>query len=66
MMNREALDKIAEFLIERETITGKEFMKIFREIKGESDPKEEPRIVENKVEEKETPKVVLDKKELED
>ena len=26
--NREALDKIAEFLIERETITGKEFMKI--------------------------------------
>lgn len=27
--NREALDKIAEFLIERETITGKEFMKIF-------------------------------------
>ena len=64
--NREALDKIAEFLIERETITGKEFMKIFREIKGESEPKEEPRIVENKVEEKETPKVVLDKKELED
>ena len=64
--NREVLDKIAEFLIERETITGKEFMKIFREIKGESEPKEEPRIVENKVEEKETPKVVLDKKELED
>ena len=64
--NREALDKIAEFLIERETITGKEFMKIFREIKGESEPKEEPRIVENKVEEKETPKVVLDKKELGD
>ena len=64
--NREALDKIAEFLIERETITGKEFMKIFREIKGESEPKEELRIVENKVEEKETPKVVLDKKELED
>ena len=64
--NREALDKIAEFLIERETITGKEFMKIFREIKGESEPKEEPRIVENKVEEKETPKVVLAKNELND
>ena len=64
--NREALDKIAEFLIERETITGKEFMKIFREIKGESEPKEKPRIVENKVEEKETPKVVLAKKELND
>ena len=32
--NREALDKIAAFLIEKETITGKEFMKIFREVKG--------------------------------
>ncbi len=32
--NREVLDKIAEFLIEKETITGKEFMKIFRELKG--------------------------------
>ena len=64
--NREALDKIAEFLIERETITGKEFMKIFREIKGESEPKEKPRIVENNVEEKETPKVVLAKNELND
>ena len=31
---REALDKIAEFLIEKETITGKEFMKIFTEITG--------------------------------
>lgn len=31
--NRYALDKIAEFLIEKETITGKEFMKIFHEIK---------------------------------
>ena len=32
--NREAMDKIAEFLIERETITGKEFMEIFRQVKG--------------------------------
>ena len=32
--NREALDKIAEFLIEKETITGKEFMEIF---KGETE-----------------------------
>ena len=41
--NREVLDKIAEFLIEKETITGKEFMKIFRELKGlpEPDPEEE-------------------------
>ena len=38
--NREALDKIAAFLIEKETITGKEFMKIFREVKGIQDPEE--------------------------
>ena len=36
--NREALDKIAAFLIEKETITGKEFMKILREVKGIPDP----------------------------
>ena len=36
--NRDALDKIADFLIEKETITGKEFMKIFREVKGLPDP----------------------------
>lgn len=36
--NREIMDKIAEFLIERETITGKEFMKIFREAKGIPEP----------------------------
>lgn len=40
MENREVMDKIAEFLIERETITGKEFMKIFREAKGIPDPDE--------------------------
>ena len=32
--HREALDKIAAFLIEKETITGKEFMKIFHEVEG--------------------------------
>lgn len=32
--NREVMDKIAEFLIQKETITGKEFMKIFHEAKG--------------------------------
>ena len=40
MENREALDKIAEYLIEKETITGKEFMKIFREVKGIPDPEQ--------------------------
>lgn len=32
--NREALEKISEYLIEKETITGKEFIKLYREIKG--------------------------------
>ena len=36
--NREVMDKIADFLIRKETITGKEFMKIFREVKGLPDP----------------------------
>ena len=36
--HREALDKIAGYLISRETITGKEFMKIFREVKGLPEP----------------------------
>ena len=38
--NRDVMDKIAEFLIEKETITGKEFMKIFREMKGIPEPEE--------------------------
>ena len=38
--NREAMDQIAAFLIEKETITGKEFMKIFREVKGIPEPEE--------------------------
>jgi hypothetical protein len=36
--NRDALDKLAEFLYEHETITGKEFMKIFRKVKGIEEP----------------------------
>ncbi len=39
--NRELMDKLAAFLIERETITGKEFMEIFRKEKGLPDPEEE-------------------------
>ena len=39
--NREVLDKISDYLYEHETITGKEFMKIFRELKGLPDPEEE-------------------------
>jgi cell division protease FtsH len=36
--DREALDELAAFLIQHETITGKEFMKIFRKVKGISEP----------------------------
>ena len=39
--NKEVLDKISEYLYEKETITGKEFMKMFREMKGLPDPDEE-------------------------
>ena len=39
--NRDLMDKLAAFLIERETITGKEFMEIFRKEKGLSEPEEE-------------------------
>ena len=39
--NREILDRISDYLYEKETITGKEFMKIFRELKGLPDPDEE-------------------------
>ena len=38
--HRKTLDKIAEFLIEKETITGKEFMKIFHEVEGIEEPEE--------------------------
>ena len=39
--NREVLDHISDYLYEHETITGKEFMKIFRELKGIPEPEEE-------------------------
>jgi cell division protease FtsH len=67
--NREALDKIAEFLIQKETITGKEFMKIFREVKGIEEPEEGAENKPLRISEKEEPadeepaeKVVADEK----
>lgn len=44
--NRDVLDKIAEFLFEKETITGKEFMEIFHEVRGEEQQTEQ---IEDKV-----------------
>ena len=38
--NREILDRISDYLYEKETITGKEFMKMFRDMKGLPDPDE--------------------------
>ena len=39
---RDALDQISEYLYKKETITGKEFMDMFREITGiQADPEEE-------------------------
>ncbi|MBQ6734910.1 MAG: ATP-dependent zinc metalloprotease FtsH [Lachnospiraceae bacterium] len=37
----DAMDKLAQYLIENETITGKEFMRIFREVEGIPEPPEE-------------------------
>jgi cell division protease FtsH len=50
--NREVLDRIAEFLISKETITGEEFMKIYREVKGTTDellPQAEDKVAESTV-----------------
>ena len=53
--NKEILDKISEYLFEKETITGKEFMKMYREMKGLPDPDEEKK-EENLLVEEETSK----------
>ena len=46
--NREILDRISDHLYEKETITGKEFMQIFREMKGLPDPEEEKKKASDK------------------
>ncbi len=53
--NRDALDKIADFLIEKETITGKEFMEIFHKVQGIEEIAEE--VVEAKAVTEETEEV---------
>ena len=42
--NREVLDEIAQYLFEKETITGKEFMQIYRRIKGIEEPTETEKV----------------------
>ena len=46
--NREVLDKISEYLFEHETITGKEFMEIFCELKNLPMPEEKEKDGEKK------------------
>jgi len=48
LSHRKALDKIAAFLIEKETITGKEFMDIFHEVEG-IDPEEKKEKTEERI-----------------
>lgn len=48
--NRDVMDKLAEFLIEKETITGKEFMEIFRKEKGLPEPEEEKKDAQQETE----------------
>ena len=47
--HREAMNRIAEYLIEKETITGKQFMDLFYEVEGidPAEAKKEARIQEN-------------------
>lgn len=50
--NRELMDKLAAFLIEKETITGKEFMEIFRREKGLPEPEEKKKDTDSGVDAK--------------
>jgi cell division protease FtsH len=58
--NRDVMDKLAAFLIEKETITGKEFMEIFRKEKGLPEPEEKDKTegeTEDKTEDKAEEKI---------
>ena len=63
--NRDVMDKIAEFLIEKETITGKEFMKIFREMKGRPEPEEKDKTDADKMDDMVSHKDTFDDKKEE-
>ncbi|MCD7820022.1 MAG: ATP-dependent zinc metalloprotease FtsH [Lachnospiraceae bacterium] len=60
--HRKTMDKIAEFLIEKETITGKEFMEIFHECEGNGTNSEKlgARISERPVGEEEVQQPAID------
>ncbi|MCR4655080.1 MAG: ATP-dependent zinc metalloprotease FtsH [Lachnospiraceae bacterium] len=46
--NKDLMEELAQFLLEKESITGKEFMKIFNEHKGITEEDKEPEKTENK------------------
>ena len=58
--NREVMDGLASHLIEKETISGKEFMKIYREIKGIPEPEEEEDATKDKITDGERSQVVYE------
>ncbi len=60
--NKDVMDKLAAHLIEKETITGKEFMQIYREAKGLPEPEEKKEIAEEG-EKKEIAAVEIENKE---
>ena len=62
--HRKALDTIADYLIRKETITGKEFMKIFRAVeKGMDVPENLDELDLNQLEDKEPAQAETDKEE---
>ncbi len=61
--NRAIMDKLAEHLIREETITGKEFMKIYRKEKGIPEPEEESSDKEGKKKKDSSDKKKGDKKD---
>ena len=64
--NREVLDEISEYLYEKETITGKEFMKMYRKLKGIPEPEEDEEESDKKKKKKDKDKDKKDKDKSKD
>jgi cell division protease FtsH len=62
--NLDVLDKIAQFLITKETITGKEFMKIYREVKGIEE--EAQQLEDNQEKKEEEQEIIFDFDQISD
>ncbi len=63
--HRDTLDKIADYLIEKETITGKEFMEIFYKVEGITPKEEVSEEVEKEVDSKEEASEVVEETAVE-